>query len=60
MTMIKRGTFDTTVVVASSVYVCSACGHTEMLDGDVDSHKECPVCHAEMMTVCAQSGMAED
>ena len=55
MSMIKRGTSDSTVVVASAVYMCSACGHTEMAEGDPVEGKECPTCHVKMTVVSAQA-----
>jgi rubrerythrin len=60
MSMIKRGTSSTSVVISSSVYVCPSCGHTEMAEGDIDNSKACPVCKTVMTPVSAQAAQAEN
>ena len=59
MTLIKRGTNDSAVVVSSSVYACSSCGHTEMVTGDKDSDKKCPKCGKDMQIVSASAEVTE-
>lgn len=54
MSIIKRGTSDSLIVVSSSVYVCNSCGHTEMAK-DENGTKECPKCHCEMRLVSSSA-----
>jgi len=54
MSIIKRGTSDSIVVISSSVYVCNSCGHTEMTKDDIGT-KECPKCHSEMKLVSSSA-----
>jgi rubrerythrin len=59
MTLLKKGTCSSPVVVSSSVYACSSCGHTEIVKGDAVESKKCPKCDAEMKLISAQAGTAE-
>ena len=54
MSIIKRGTCESSAIVSSTVYVCSSCGHTEIANGG-SSVKECPSCHASMHLVTSNS-----
>lgn len=58
MTLIKRGTCSSAVVVSSSVYVCSKCGHTEMAS-NTNEPKNCPKCDAAMTIVNSQASVED-
>lgn len=54
MTMIKKGTCSSKILVSSSVYVCSLCEYTEIVkDSEISDKKLCPKCKAEMLFVSA-------
>ena len=55
MTMFKKGTHDSSIVVSSSVYACTSCDYTEIISGDKDDNKKCPKCDAEMQIVSASA-----
>jgi len=51
MTLFKRGTTSSSVVVSSSVYACTSCDHTEIVTEAQDAEKECPKCHSSMKLI---------
>jgi len=55
MTLFKKGTQDSSIVVSSSVYACTSCDYTEMVSGDKDDDKKCPECGAKMQIVSASA-----
>ena len=56
MTIYKKGTCETGVVVSSSVYVCNSCDHTEIVRGDrTAGSKKCPQCQASMSLVSSHA-----
>lgn len=55
MTLFKKGTHDSSIVVSSSVYSCTKCDYTEMVTGDKDDNKKCPECDATMQIVSASA-----
>ena len=59
MTMIKRGTCSSKVVVSQSVYSCPDCGYVEMTEGTLDEDKKCPHCDI-IMTLMSSSSQQED
>jgi len=59
MTLYKEGTCDSSIVVSSSVYSCTSCGHTEIVDGSADAEKNCPKCNAPMRLISSQAGALE-
>jgi len=50
MTIYKKGTHNSPVTVASSVYSCTKCDYTEMASGS-NKPKKCPVCEADMIEI---------
>jgi len=48
MTILKKGTCESSVTTSSMVYVCSGCGYTEMASSGDSGAKECPQCHSQM------------
>ena len=60
MTLYKRGNSDSLVTIASSVYSCPSCGHTEMVTGDKDSNKKCPKCDSIMSHISSHAEVLED
>ena len=59
MTLFKKGTSDSSIVVSSSVYACSSCDHTEMVTGDKDSSKNCPKCGESMKLISSSAEASE-
>jgi predicted nucleic acid-binding Zn ribbon protein len=60
MAFIKKNTVSSIVVVASSVYSCTKCDHTEIVkDADIDEDKKCPHCEAEMKIISTSVGDEE-
>jgi len=57
MTLFKRGTQDSSIVVSSSIYSCSSCDYTEIAKDAKNDKKKCPECGAEMTLI---SSHAED
>jgi len=52
MTMFKRGTQDSSIVISSSVYSCSSCDYTEIATDGKDKHvKKCPECGEDMAII---------
>ena len=58
MTLVKKNTISSTIVVSSSVYTCTKCDHTEIFKNgdDIDSERKCPQCEAEMKLISATTG----
>ena len=54
MSLIKRGTSNSTAVVASSVYACEACDHVKMVRGASKGSMLCPHCSAMMKLISCQ------
>jgi len=55
MTLFKKGTVDSSIIVSSSVYSCSSCEHTEAVVGDLISGKKCSVCGGSMTVISSQT-----
>ena len=55
MTMYKKGTHDSSVVISSSIYSCSSCNYTEMAQGGSDQGKKCPKCDVEMTLISSHA-----
>ena len=55
MSIRKKGTLDTSIVVSSSVYACSSCDHTEIDQGDFSQEKKCPKCDSPMNMISAST-----
>jgi len=61
MSFIKKNTVSSVVVVASSVYFCTRCDHTEIVkDDDMHDNKKCPKCEADMVLISTSAGDAKD
>ena len=62
MTLLKKGTCETTIVVSSAVFACEKCGHVEVVKGDDDmmTPKECPKCQSIMKLISSQAGIDSD
>jgi len=60
MSIIKRGTVDSAIIVTSSIYSCSNCGHTEMIKKASKRGKKCPKCHENMLMISSQSESIEE
>ena len=46
MTILKKGTCETSATISSTVYVCNSCGYTTM-----SNQSECPQCHSQLSKV---------
>ena len=60
MSMIKRGTTQSEIVVSETVLVCNECGHTlcssdSSLDKVAGADKVCPKCGKDMVFVSASA-----
>jgi len=55
MTMFKKGTCDSLVVVSSSVYTCEKCGHVEIVEDDKEETRQCPKCSSSMKIISAHA-----
>jgi len=55
MSIIKRGTVDSSIIVSSSVYSCSKCGHTEIVKRASKRSKKCPKCQEDMQIISTQT-----
>ena len=60
MPLFKKGTCSSSIIVASSVYACSSCDHTEMVKDDNSGNKTCPKCHSEMRMISSQASEVEN
>ncbi len=61
MSFIKKNTVSSVVVVASSVYSCTRCDHTEIVkDDDMHDNKKCPKCEADMILISTSAGDDKD
>jgi len=61
MSMIKRGTTKSSVIVAKSVFVCDKCGHTLVNnDSDTTDSCKCPSCGEPMTIVSASATQSDD
>lgn len=60
MSMIKRGTHDTAVIVSSSVYTCESCGHMEVVQDDEDGPQECSKCSSSMKRISSHGATQEE
>jgi len=58
MSILKKGTTESKVVVSSLIYVC-ACGYTEMGSAEGSQSKVCPKCGETMSIISSQSGIEE-
>jgi len=59
MTILKKGTCDSSIVVSSSVYTCPECSHTEIKCGQT-GEKKCPKCNAVMIIISSHVEESED
>ena len=64
MSMIKRGTTQSEIVVSETVLVCNACGHTlcsshDSFDKVAGDEKVCPECGKDMVFVSASAATEE-
>jgi len=55
MSIRKKGTCSSAIVVSSAVYVCNNCGYTEMAKNPDKKNKKCPKCKSEMNIVSSNS-----
>ena len=55
MTMIKRGTCDSLVIVSSSVYTCESCEHMGVARDGEEGLKECPKCSSKMKLISSHA-----
>jgi DNA-directed RNA polymerase subunit RPC12/RpoP len=55
MTIYKKATLSSSVVVASSIYSCSSCGYTEVITDPKDDAKECPQCKSKMTVISSSA-----
>ena len=53
MPLYKKGTCSSPVIISSSIYSCSSCGHTEIVQDDNTAQKECPKCKSMMKMISA-------
>lgn len=60
MTICKKGICHSSVIISSSIYSCSSCGHTEIVQGTVDEEKECSKCHSKMKIISSHAEIIED
>ena len=61
MTLFKKGTCSSEVVISSSVYACTKCDHTEIIEGvKTSSKKKCPKCSSKMKIISTQVEVAEE
>jgi len=58
MTLYKKGTESSSVIISSSVFVCPSCGHTEIEKENFGS-RECPKCQTQMKFTSSQTGSIE-
>lgn len=54
MTLYKKGSCKTSVVIFSAVYSCS-CGHTEIVEGNIIDNKKCSKCGDGMRIISSQT-----
>jgi len=59
MTINKRGTCSSSVVISSAVYVCKKCGHTIIVKNDENGSQKCPKCD-ELMELVSSNAEAVD
>ena len=57
MTIYKKATCPSKVIIASSVYCCEECGQTEVVVGSTEE-KQCPECQGKMSMI--SSHLEED
>jgi len=57
MSLIKRGTISSKITVASSIYSCGKCGHTEIIRRASKRNKKCPNCKEEMAIIETTDGV---
>ena len=57
MTIIKRGTCSSKVVISESAYSCPDCGYTEIIEG-IKDEKKCPHCDITM-SILSSSAMED-
>ena len=60
MAIHKKGSCHSSVIVSSSIYSCSSCGHTQIVRGEVEESKECPKCHSTMKIISSHAEEMED
>jgi len=60
MTLYKSGTCLSSIVIATSVYSCTSCDHTEILKGEKDHDKKCPECQSDMIVISSSAEAIEN
>ena len=60
MTLYKSSRHDSSITISSSVYSCTSCEHTELVKGEKDDDKKCPVCDAPMIIMGASEPTEEE
>ena len=60
MSIIKRGTCSSNVIVSESVYNCPDCGYVEMSEHIAEEEKMCPHCNIPMTLMSSSSHIEED
>ena len=61
MTLYKKGTCSSSVVISSSVYACTSCDHTEIVESiKTAKSKKCPKCSSKMRLISSQAEIPEE
>jgi rubrerythrin len=60
MSLFKKGTCHSSVVISSTVYVCPSCGHTTVIRDNDNCTQECPKCNTRMNMVSSNSKKEND
>ena len=60
MSIVKRGTCSSKLVVSESVYNCPDCGYVEMSDHDDLEEKMCPDCNISMILMSSSSHIEDE
>jgi len=48
MTLYKKATSKAKATISNQVYICRACGHTEIANKRASKEKDCPKCEGTM------------
>lgn len=51
MTLYKKATMPSSIVIISNIYTCSNCEYTEIVNNPTNEIKKCPKCEATMTFV---------
>jgi len=55
MTMIKRGTCNSSSIVSLSVYTCKSCGYMGVVRDGEEEFKECSKCSSKMELISSHA-----